>query len=199
MIGIYARVSTKQQDQRAQTNELRAWAKGQDEPEEFYSERENGTSMDRPEWRRLWSNLMAGRISKLVCWRIDRLGRTARGLLELRDELIERRIGFLSLREGLDLETPSGRLMWGIVSSFAQYETEVRSERQRLGIARLRAEGRRYHKTRAGRQKGECIKTTPEVRAAIVPLRQAGRSVAEISRVTQLSRQTVYAVLGSVA
>jgi DNA invertase Pin-like site-specific DNA recombinase len=87
--------------------------------------------------------------------------------------------------------------MWGIVSSFAQYETEVRSERQRLGIARLRSEGRAYHKTRAGRQRGECIKTTPEVRAAIAEMRQAGRSVAEISRVTQLSRQTVYSVLAS--
>jgi DNA invertase Pin-like site-specific DNA recombinase len=65
--------------------------------------------MDRPAWQRLWRDLLAGKISKLVCWRIDRLGRTARGLLELRDELVERRIGFLSLREGLDLETPSGR------------------------------------------------------------------------------------------
>jgi DNA invertase Pin-like site-specific DNA recombinase len=143
--------------------------------------------MDRPEWQRLWSDLLAGRISKLVCWRIDRLGRTARGLFELRDALIERRIGFLSA---------SGRLMWGIVSSFAQYETEVRSERQRLGIARLRAEGRRYHKTRSGRQVGQCPKTTPEVRAAIAQMRRDGRSVAEISRGTQLSRQTVYSVLG---
>jgi DNA invertase Pin-like site-specific DNA recombinase len=187
MIAVYARVSSMQQDQRAQMNELKAWAKGQEEPAEFFSERESGTSMDRPEWLRLWSDLLAGRISKLVCWRIDRLGRTARGLLELRDALIERRIGFLSA---------SGRLMWGIVSSFAQYETEVRSERQRLGIARLRAEGRRYHKTRSGRQIGECPKTTPEVRAAIAQMRRAGRSVAEIGRVTQLSRQTVYAVLG---
>jgi DNA invertase Pin-like site-specific DNA recombinase len=197
MIAIYARVSSKQQDQRAQMNELRAWAKGQDEGVAVYSERESGTSMDRPEWQRLWSDLLAGKITKLVCWRIDRLGRTARGLLELRDELIERRIGFLSLREGLDLETASGRLMWGIVSSFAQYETEVRSERQRLGIARLRAEGRRYHKTRSGRQVGECIKTTPEVRTAIAEMRQSGRTVAEISRVTQLSRQTVYVVIDS--
>src|SRR6516164_5569478 len=197
MIAIYARVSSKQQDQRAQINELKAWAKRQDEPAEFYSERESGTSMDRPEWQRLWGDLLAGKISKLVCWRIDRLGRTARGLLELRDELIERRIGFLSLREGLDLETPSGRLMWGIVSSFAQYETEVRSERQRLGIARLRAEGRRYHKTRSGRKVRECPKTTPEVRAAIAHMRQAGRSVAEISRVMQLSRQTVYTVIAA--
>jgi DNA invertase Pin-like site-specific DNA recombinase len=197
MIAIYARVSSKQQDQRAQMNELKAWAKGQDEEATFYSERESGTSMNRPEWQRLWSDLLAGKISKLVCWRIDRLGRTARGLLELRDELVERRIGFLSLREGLDLETASGRLMWGIVSSFAQYETEIRSERQRLGIARLRAEGRRYHKTRSGRQVGQCPKTTPEVRMAIAEMRQSGRTVAEISRVTQLSRQTVYAVLAS--
>jgi DNA invertase Pin-like site-specific DNA recombinase len=197
MIAIYARVSSKQQDQKAQMNELRAWAKGQDAEVEFYSEKESGTTMDRPEWTRLWGDVLAGRVTKLVCWRIDRLGRTARGLLTLRDELIERKVGFLSLREGLDLETASGRLMWGIVSSFAQYETEVRAERQRLGIARLRAEGRRYHKTRSGRQVGECPKTTPEVREAIAEMRRTGKCVAEISRVTQLSRQTVYSVLNT--
>src|SRR5262249_59815104 len=91
MIAVYARVSSKQQDQRAQMNELRGWAKGQDEPAEFYSERESGTSMQRPEWQRLWRDLLAGQVSKLVCWRIDRLGRTARGLLELRGGLIQRR------------------------------------------------------------------------------------------------------------
>jgi DNA invertase Pin-like site-specific DNA recombinase len=84
-------------------HELKAWANGQDEPVTFYSERESGTSMDRPEWQRLRRNLLAGKITKLVCWRIDRLGRTARGLLALRDELVERRIGFLSLREGWTL------------------------------------------------------------------------------------------------
>src|SRR5262249_61673529 len=95
MIAIYARVSSKQQDQRAQMNELRAWAKGQEEPAEFYSERESGTSMDRPEWRRLWGDLLAGKVTKLVCWRVDRLGRTARGLLGRRGELGGRRGGVL--------------------------------------------------------------------------------------------------------
>jgi DNA invertase Pin-like site-specific DNA recombinase len=61
MIAVYARVSSKRQDQRAQMDELRAWAKGQEEPAEFYSERESGTSMERPEWRRLWRDLLADR------------------------------------------------------------------------------------------------------------------------------------------
>jgi DNA invertase Pin-like site-specific DNA recombinase len=82
MIAIYARVSSKQQDQRAQMHELEAWAASQDDAVTFYSERESGTSMDRPEWQRLWRDLLAGKIRKLVCWRIDRLGRTARGLLD---------------------------------------------------------------------------------------------------------------------
>jgi DNA invertase Pin-like site-specific DNA recombinase len=53
MIAVYARVCSKRQDQRAQTNELKAWAKGQDEAAEFYSKRVSGTSMDRPEWQRI--------------------------------------------------------------------------------------------------------------------------------------------------
>jgi DNA invertase Pin-like site-specific DNA recombinase len=118
----------------------------------------------------------------------------------LRDELVTRKVGFLSLREGLDLQTAAGRLMWGIVSSFAEYETEVRSERQRAGINRVKEEiasGDRkgYHLTRAGRQPGECPKTTEEVRRTVMEMIQADKSISTISRLLKLSRPTLYRVI----
>jgi DNA invertase Pin-like site-specific DNA recombinase len=200
---VYTRVSSKQQDQKAQMAELKAWANAQEGEVVFYSEKESGTSMNRPEWQRLWNDLLAGRIKKLICWRIDRLGRTAKGLLHLRDELVARKVGFLSLREGLDLSTAAGRLMWGIVSSFAEYETEVRSERQLAGIQRVKEEiasGERagYHKTRSGRQPGECPKTTDEVRQAVMEMYRGNKSITAISRLLKLSRPTLYRVIREV-
>jgi DNA invertase Pin-like site-specific DNA recombinase len=82
-----------------------------------------------------------GSASTLVCWRLDRLGRTTRGLSSLFAELIERNIGFYSLREGIDLSTPAGRLMAHVLASAAQYETELRAERVLAGQAAARAQG----------------------------------------------------------
>ena len=83
-----------------------------------------------------WSTGRAG------LWRLDRLGRSAKGLLTLLDELQQLGVGFVSLREGFDLGTPAGRLMAGVLASVAAYETEVRKERQLAGIAKAKAEGK---------------------------------------------------------
>jgi DNA invertase Pin-like site-specific DNA recombinase len=67
--------------------------------------------MDRPGLDQLFTDARGGKINRVVVWRLDRLGRTARGLLELLDELQHLGVGFISLREGIDLATPAGRLM----------------------------------------------------------------------------------------
>ena len=125
---------------------------------------------------------------KVVCWRLDRLGRTAKGLLTLLDELQALGVGFVSLREGLDLNTPAGRLMAGVLASVAAYETEVRKERQLAGIAKAKAEG----KTWGGRRPGTRIKLTEEKEMLIGQLHAEGKPVAAIARMVGLTRKTVY-------
>ena len=61
--------------------------------------------------------------------RLDRLGRTTKGLTALFEDLVDRKINLVSLKDGLDLSTPAGRLMANVLASVAAYETEVRSER----------------------------------------------------------------------
>lgn len=63
-----------------------------------------------------------GEVSTIVVWRLDRLGRTASGLTKLFDELRARKVNLVSLRDGLDLATPAGRLMANVFASVAQYE-----------------------------------------------------------------------------
>jgi DNA invertase Pin-like site-specific DNA recombinase len=64
--------------------------------------------MIRPGWSKLWADVCAGKIGKIVVWRLDRLGRTVAGLSQLFAELQERKIGLVSLRDGLDLNTQEG-------------------------------------------------------------------------------------------
>jgi DNA invertase Pin-like site-specific DNA recombinase len=190
---VYSRVSSASQDLRSQKEDLTRWASSADEPFRYYDDSASGKTMDRPAWQRLWAEVAAGRVSRVVVWRLDRLGRTARGLAELFEELGRRKVGLVSIREGVDLDTPAGRLMAHVIASVAQYETEVRGERQRAGIAAAIAAGQTF-----GRPKGtgKPLKVTPEVRAEVFRMKsQGGHKIAAIARLLNLSRNTVYGIV----
>ena len=86
--------------------------------------------------------ILGRKMSKVVVWRLDRLGRTAKGLTALFDDLTTRKIGLFSPRGSLDLSIPAGRLMANVLASVAAYETEVRAERVLAGQAAARASGK---------------------------------------------------------
>ena len=191
MIGIYLRVSSNSQDVKSQEPELSAWARSQDAEVEWYRDVASGSSMDRPDLDRLLSDVRSGKVNRVCVWRLDRLGRTAKGLMTLLDELNVMRVGFVSLREGFDLSTPAGRLMAGVLSSVAAYESEVRRERQMAGIARAKSDGKRW----GGRKPGTRIRLTEEKELEILRMYRAGESISHISKVVSLARLTIYRVL----
>lgn len=191
-VGIYLRVSsTKGQETRSQEPDLQTWAKAQPDEVVWYRDRFTGTTMERPGLERLLADVRSGKVSKVCVWRLDRLGRTAKGLLTLLDELQVLGVGFVSLREGFDLATPAGRLMAGVLASVAAYETEVRKERQLAGIAKAKAEG----KTWGGRKAGTRVRLTEEKEAVIHHLHDQGKTVASIARLVGLTRRTIYKAL----
>ncbi len=189
----YLRVSSKTQDTKSQESDMRAHA-SREAKAVWYKDKFTGKTFSRPGWDRLWSDILAGKIDKIVVWRLDRLGRTVSGLSRLFEELQERRVGLVSLRDGLSLDSPAGRLMAHVLASVAAYETEVRHERQQSGIeeARLKNGGRCPW---GGRKPGTRVKVTKEVEKAIHGMRNDGRAIAEIARVVKVSRPTVYSVL----
>lgn len=192
-VGVYLRVSsTKGQETRSQEPDLQTWAKAQPDESVWYKDRFTGTTMTRPGLDRLLADVRSGKISKICVWRLDRLGRTAKGLLTLLDELQALNVGFVSLREGFDITTPAGRLMAGVLASVASYETEVRKERQLAGIAKAKSEGKSW----GGRKTGTRVKLTEEKEVAIRQLHQQGQSVAAIARTVGLTRKTIYRALG---
>ncbi len=190
-VAIYLRVSSRRQDTRSQEPDLKRWAAAQDQPVKWYRDKFTGKTMDRPGWQRLEAAMVAGKVKKLAVWRLDRLGRTAKGLTALFEDLQGRRVEFVSLREGLDLSTPAGRLMAHVLASVAQYENEVRGERVRAGQAAARAAGKRW----GGRKPGTRTKVTDLQVRAIGQMKRSGESIAAIARALKLSRPTVYSVL----
>jgi len=189
-IAIYVRVSSKKQDHRSQLPDLQRWADGQAEPVRWYKDKQSGKTMARPGWQWLETDIVAGKVSKIVTWRLDRLGRTAAGLTALFEDLQRRKIGFESLRDKIDLSTAAGRLMANVLASVAAYENEVRSERVRAGQAVARKNGKRWGGSKPGHRKitGEHIRVVQQ-------LRSEGVAIARIARTVNLSRPSVYGIL----
>lgn len=192
-VAMYLRVSkTRGQDVRSQKPDLERWAAAQDAPVKWYTDRFTGKTMDRPGWKALESDIAAGKVSAVCVWRIDRLGRTARGLTALFDDLQKRKVNLVSLKDGLDLSTPAGRLLAHVLASVAQFETEVRVERILAGQQAARAAGKVWGGGKAGRR----VRLSIEKERAIKQLSKEGKGISEISRVVGLSRPTIYKALG---
>ena len=189
---VYSRVSSRRQEEASQLPDLQRWAAAQEAPIVWYRDKFTGKTMDRPGWRKLDAAIQRGEVLGVVCWRLDRLGRTARGLTALFEELRERGVNLISLRDGLDLSTPAGRLMANVLASVAQYETEVRAERILAGQEAARAQGKRW----GGSKRGRRLKVTAEQLEVASRMRTDGATVAAIGRATGLTRPTLYRLLG---
>lgn len=191
-IAIYVRVSSRKQDTRSQEPDLQRWTEAYaDGPVTWYRDKMTGKTMDRPGWKRLEADMDVGKVSKIVVWRLDRLGRTASGLTLLFEHLQRRGVGFESLRDKIDLSTPAGRLMANVLASVAAYENEVRSERIVAGQAVAKSRGKRW----GGSVKGRRIKVTDEQLATVRRMQAEGETKAAMARATGLSRPTVYTLL----
>lgn len=191
---IYLRVSSKQQDHASQLPELEHWTQTHDGKVEWFRDKFTGRSMERPGMDKLMEELRAGKIERIVVWRLDRLGRTARGLCQLFDELRERKVDLVSLKDGFSLASPAGRLHARILASVAEFETEVRAERVAAGQAVARRKGKKW----GGSKKGWRWRVTDDQVAAIHDMRGRGKKIVHIARVTGLSRPTIYRVLREV-
>ncbi len=188
---IYQRVSSRDQKFASQQPDLERHVQTVDGSIKWYKDKFTGKSMSRPGMDRLLDVVRAGKIRRIVIWRLDRLGRTTKGLCDLFDELCERKVDLVSLKDGFSLDSPAGRLHARILASVAEYETEVRAER----VAAGQAVAKRNGKTWGGSKKGWRWKVTDDQIAAISEMRKSGKPIAQIARITGLSRPTVYRVL----
>ncbi|WP_426261806.1 recombinase family protein [Sphingomonas sp. DC1100-1] len=180
----YARVSTADQDLAPQLDVLRA--KG---CEPIYSEHASGKHADRPELAQAMKALRAG--DTLVVWRLDRLGRSLPDLIATVNELADRGVAFESVTEAIDTTTASGKLVFNIFASLADFERHLIGERTRAGLAAGRARGRMGGRPPA--------LTSRQLREARLLLTDPEATVTAVAERYGVSRTTLYKGLRELA
>ena len=146
---IYARVSTLDQEPENQLQELRRYVEARGwTAQEFVDHGVSGTKDRRPALDRLIRDAKRRKVDTVVVWRLDRLGRSLKHLVTLLDELQALGVGFVSLGEGIDLQTPSGRLQLHILAALAEFERARIVERVQAGLQRAKRQGRTLGRTR---------------------------------------------------
>lgn len=147
-VALYARVSTldKGQDPELQLRELRAHATAQGlaVAEEYVDHGVSGAKDSRPALNRMMAAAQSKprRFDAVLVWKLDRFSRSLRHLINSLAILNEYQVAFVSLRDNLDLSTPSGRLMFQMIGAFAEFEREITRERVRAGLRNAVAKGK---------------------------------------------------------
>jgi DNA invertase Pin-like site-specific DNA recombinase len=151
-VALYARVSTLngQQDPEMQLSELREYAtrRALSIHEEYVDQGVSGSKESRPALNRLMSDAQRCRFDAVLVWKIDRFGRSLKHLVNSLADLSAYGISFISLRDNLDLSTPSGRLMFQIIGAMAEFERALIQERVRAGLRNAKAKGKRIGRPR---------------------------------------------------
>jgi DNA invertase Pin-like site-specific DNA recombinase len=173
----YARVSTDGQDHALQLDALRAAG-----CDKVFVETGSGSRTDRPELAKLMEIAREG--DTVVCWRLDRIGRSLRHLIETAERLQQRGIAFRSLTENIDTSTPSGRFLFNILGALSQMEREIIVERTRAGLAAAASRGRRGGRPAA--------LDASRIRAAKAMLASGDMSAAEVAQQLGCAPSTLY-------
>lgn len=177
----YARVSTQDQDMSLQHDSLiKAGCV------KIYAEKISGKNADRPELAQCIKALREG--DTLVVWRMDRLGRSLKDLIEIITGLEENGIHFESITERIETGTATGKLMFHVFSAMAEFERNLISERTLAGLAAARARGR------VGGRKEKLTEKDKEFARTL--LANPNMQVSEVARRLGVSRQTIYRQVG---
>src|SRR6266403_5660042 len=183
-VAIYVRCSTrdKGQDTEVQARELREYAerRGWTIVEEF-SDYVSGAKEFRPALDEMMKAAKRRKFDAVLCWKLDRVGRSLKHLVNLLAELEAVGVALVSFSDNLDLTTPQGRLMFQIIGAMAEFERSLTVERVRAGLAHARAKGKKLGRPAVA------VDAT-KVRA----LRQAGKSFEQIGETLGVSAASVW-------
>jgi DNA invertase Pin-like site-specific DNA recombinase len=148
-VAIYCRVSTNKQTNENQLTKLLQYATDKQYKFDLFEEIES-TRKTRPVKQDLLNRVRKGEYSTIIVYKLDRFARSISELINDVEELVKRKVGFISISENLDFSTAAGELQFHILSAFSQFERSIIRDRTIEGIARAKAKG-----TILGRPKGK--------------------------------------------
>lgn len=180
----YARVSTYEQNLDAQVDALT-----KEGCTKIFTEKVSGVKSEKPQFEKLIEYARSG--DTIVVYRLDRLGRNVKQLIELSEKLKEREINIKSLSESLDTSSPMGKMFFQLIAMFAELERNIVIERTNAGLSSARARGRTGGRTPGLAKHFQMIAS--EVKATY---EKGGESTAEIRKIYRIGSQTtLYKIL----
>jgi DNA invertase Pin-like site-specific DNA recombinase len=177
----YARVSSVGQSLDVQIDKLTDYG-----CEEIFQEKRSGVTADRPALQECRKYIRKGDV--LVITKLDRLARSTFHLTQIAEELREKGAELIVLDQNIDTSTPTGKLLFNVLASIAEFETEIRRERQIDGIAKAKENGVQF---------GRRPKLTSEQVQAMREKRENGVLIKQLMQEYSLSKASVYRLLGS--
>lgn len=186
-VGIYGRVSTRDQTTENQLLDLRKHceARAWRIVAECLDEGISGSKDDRPALKEVMILAKKRKIDVLLVWRFDRFARSLVHLVNSLEELRRLGVDFVSYQESIDTSTPQGRMVFGVMASLAEFERALIQERIRSGLRRAKAHGSRLGRPRVTVDLAEAHR-----------MRQEGRSLREIATALSVGKGTVERLLG---
>lgn len=183
MIFGYQRISTKEQEFDLQTDALRKYG-----CEKIFSDIASGAKTSRPALNELITQLRPHDV--IVVYKLDRLGRSLKHLIELIDSFTNMEVGIVSLNDPIDTTSPHGRLITNVFASMAEFERELIIERTKAGLSAARARGRK-----GGRPEGISKEAENKAAAAEALYKDGKLSISEICQQLNIARSTLYKYL----
>lgn len=172
----YARVSTEAQNLDRQLDALKNYG-----VDIIYNEKITGTKKNRPELSKLLDRITEG--DTVVVESLSRLGRSTKDLIELTEIFQSKGVNLVSLKEAIDTNSPTGKLLFTLMSAIAQFERDVIADRTREGLKSARARGRTGGRPRADPE---------QVKKAVKLYKTEQYSIKEIEELTGIKKSTLY-------
>jgi DNA invertase Pin-like site-specific DNA recombinase len=186
---IYARVSTREQKVDMQITDLKQYAEARKlKVVREYIDYASGAKSDRANYKKLFDDVRKRKTDVVLVWKFDRFARSTKELINALEEFNNLGVDFISYKEKIDTSTPAGRILFTMISAFAEFERAIIRERVIAGMEKAKAKG-----TRIGRPK-----IAPFTIEKVLEMRGRGISYKEIIKKLKISKSAYYKILQAV-
>jgi DNA invertase Pin-like site-specific DNA recombinase len=186
---IYARVSTREQNVDMQITDLRQYAEARKlKVVREYVDYASGAKSDRTNYKKLFDDVRKRKTDVVLVWKFDRFARSTRELINALEEFNNLGVDFISYKENIDTSTPAGKILFTMISAFAEFERAIIRERVIAGMEKAKAKG-----ARIGRPK-----IPPFTIEKVLEMRGRGSNYKEIIKKLKISKSAYYKILQAV-
>jgi|APLow6443716910_1056828.scaffolds.fasta_scaffold33141_1 DNA invertase Pin-like site-specific DNA recombinase len=183
---IYARVSTKEQNVDMQLSDLKSYAELRKlRVVEVYIDYASGAKSDRVNYQKLFNDVRKRKTDVVLVWKFDRFARSTKELINALEEFNSLGVDFISYKENVDTSTPAGKILFTMISAFAEFERSIIRERVIAGMEKAKARG-----ARIGRPK-----IPPFTKQKVIMLKERGLTYKEIIKQVKISKSAYYEII----